>query len=386
MRSRLTHIELQQFLEDPNEGNRAKMASKIVTQSKDVSLSDNERLIAQEILRVMAKDAAVMVREAMAIAAQGLDDLPKDIALELARDVEAVALPLLEASNVFSDEDLVSLVRGGSPEKQVAIATRHNVGASVSEALVDTGDTLVVAELVRNQSANIPEVLMHRVVDEFGDDEGINGPMALRNDVPATIAERLVVLVSDEIRSRMIKSGKIEEGAANQLLQESRERATIDLAQHLGQGKEIGRLVRQLKDNGRLTSSVIVRAVCSGEMRFFEEALACLTGVEFEKAWVLTHDEGNLGFKALFKKAGLPEDLYRVCRIALDVFHELEPDLVCDDDAEFAKKMTQRVLTQYEDLEGEDLDFLLNRLAVRDAANESSAPRLDAAEAIAANG
>ena len=379
MRAHLTYLELQDLLADPSDDNRAHLAGQVAAQIDDVDLSDNERVVANEILRTLAKDAAVLVRQALAESLKSSPDLPGDIAFELARDVVEVALPLLESSSVFSDGDLVALVRGGSTEKQIAIAGRDNVGELVSEALVDTGKNVVVAELVRNQSANIPEILMQRVVDEFGHDESINGPLAMRGDVSAAICERLVVLVSDEMCSRLVQTGKVDQIRATQLLKESRERATVDLSRHLGQGKEIHKLVNQLSVNDRLTPSVIVRAACSGEMRFFEEALACLTGVEYEKAWVLIHDKGTLGFKALFERSGLPQELYLPCRIAVNVFNELEPEMEFDGDAEFGRKMLQMVLTQYEDLEGEDLEFMMSRLASQPTTDSSSIPRLRAA-------
>lgn len=384
MRAHLTYLELQDLLEDPNDDNRAIVASQVVNQIESVDLSDTERQIAHEILRALAKDAAVLVRQALSESLKNTPDFPKEVALDLARDVEDVAIPLLETASIFTDEDLVELVRGGSTEKQIAIAGRENIGENVSEALVDTGNNVVVAELVRNQSAAIPEQLMNRVIDEFGDDETINSPLAIRNDVPATICERLVVLVSEKIRADLIKSGKVDQDKADQLVKQSRERATIDLARRLGQGKEIHKLVNQLKANNRLTPSVIVRAACTGEMRFFEEALACLAGIEYEKTWVLIHDKGTLGFKALFERSKLPRELYMPCRIAVNVFHELEPDIESDGDEEFGRKMLQMVLTQYEDLEGEDLEFLISRLTAASAADDYAAPRLRAAEEIAA--
>ncbi len=384
MRAHLTYLELQDLLADPGEDNRAYLATQVAGQIQDIDLSDNERQIANEILRTLAKDAAVLVRKALAESMKFSPDLPGDIAFELAKDVEDIALPLLESSSVFSDGDLIALVRGGSTEKQIAIAGRENVGELVSEALVDTGKNVVVAELVRNQSANIPELLMQRVVDEFGDDESINGPLAMRSDVSAAICERLVVLVSDEMCKRLIETGKVDQAKAKELLKESRERATVDLARNLGQGREIRKLVHQLKINDRLTPSVIVRAACTGEMRFFEEALAALTGVEYEKAWVLIHDKGTLGFKALFERSGLPQTLYLPCRIAVNVFNELEPEMEFDGDEEFGRKMLQMVLTQYEDLEGEDLEFLMTRLASESLAEGSAAPRLRAAVELSA--
>jgi len=56
---------------------------------------------------------------------------------------------------------------------------------------------------------------------------------------------------------------------------------------------------------------LILRALLSGNVRLFEEALSDLSGMPVERASGLVHASRSGGFEALYRKAGLP---LRACR------------------------------------------------------------------------
>ena len=80
----------------------------------------------------MAADAAELVRRALAVTLKQSDVLPRDVALKLAKDVESVALPVLNHSPAFTDHDLAEIVRASSAAKQVAVARRPTLSARVT--------------------------------------------------------------------------------------------------------------------------------------------------------------------------------------------------------------------------------------------------------------
>ena len=65
--------------------------------------------------------------------------------------------------------------------------------------------------------------------------------------------------------------------------------------------------VTQLRAKGRLTPALILRALCMGEIRFFEAAAAELAGIPFENAQVLARDPapGPSEPNQIDKKAGV---------------------------------------------------------------------------------
>jgi uncharacterized protein (DUF2336 family) len=362
MTSNLTEADVTRLLHDPSPETRAETAEKIAVSFERAKLNETERRIATDIFRVMARDVAVHVRETLSRNLKASDDLPHDLALVLARDVESVALPILEHSAVLTDEDLVDIVRGSSAEKQAAIARRASISAPVADALIDSRNESAVAHLVENAGAELSEKALQRVLDSYGEEDSVKGSMARRAKLPITVAERLVVMVSDNLRDYLVTHHELSPALATDLILESRERATVGLLPPAAEAPDIEKLVRQLKANGRLTPSIVLRALCVGDLAFFEASLAVLAKTPIVNAHTLIHDPGSLGLKSLYLRANLPERMYPAFRVAVDVARETEYDGGERDRERYVSRMIERILTQYENVGFDNLDYLLKKL------------------------
>ena len=96
-------------------------------------------------------------------------------------------------------------------------------------------------------------------------------------------------------------------------------------------------------------------------MAFVEHALAELACVPHHRAWLLLHDAGPLGLRALYERAELPERLLPAFRAGVDAHRTLVEE--GGDPAQFQQRMLERFLTQPKQAAGEaDLDYLLDRL------------------------
>ena len=365
---RITKEDLSKLVQDPSGENRADTAEKISREFTTETLTDSERVLAEDIFRLMIRDAEVRVRKALAKNLAQTPLVPHDVAATLARDVDDVALPVLEFSEVLNDDDLVDIIgdNADSVEKQRAIASRAHVSEVVSATLVDIGHEDVMVDLMSNQGAEISEVSLQKVVDDFGDNERIQKPMIERNHLPITIAERMVTLVSERMRSQLISRGHIPEGIVNAVMTQSQESATIGL---LGDGveeRDVKLLVEHLYTNNRLTSGLILRALCMGDVSFFEAALAKRAGVSLINTRILIHDSGPFGLEAIYNKASMPEHFFPGVRAAIEVARETSFDGEEHDKERYSRRMIERVLTQYGDLgvefDSDDVDYLMGRM------------------------
>ncbi len=362
MADTLNEEDVARLLADPSAQTRAEVAEKIAGQHP--ALSESERRMAEDIFRLMVKDAEVRVRQALSRQLKENRMIPHDVALALARDVEAVSLPMLQYSDVLSDEDLIEIVRSQGPAKQEAVAKRAHVSAGVADVLADTHNETVVAALVANPGAEISEATLTRVVEEFGKSDVVGKPLSDRRNLPVTVAERLMERVSENIRKHLSGRTDLSPELAAALLVHAREMAVLGLTESV---TDVVRLVDHLLRNGRLTPSIILRAVCIGDLTFFETALARLAGQSLENTRALIHDRGPRGFEALFAKARLPAGYFTAMRAAVDVSHDLAYDGGPNDRERFSRKMIERILTQYGDLgvrfENDDLEYLLARMS-----------------------
>ncbi len=361
----LNKDDVARLLSDPSGEARAETAAKIARNFSAGDLTESERAVVEDIFRIMVKDAEVRVREALAQNLKENPSMPHDVAVNLAQDVDSVSLPVLQFSEVLSDEDLVEIVRSQSAAKQVAIAKRPKVSETVSSVLVETDNEDVVTHLVSNVGAEISEKSLQHVVESLGEAEGVQAAMVTRPNLPVTVTERLLTKVSENMKEELAKHQKLPADLATDLILQSRERATISLSD--GSSEDVlEKLIRQLHENGRLTPSIVLRALCMGDLNFFEAAMARLAGVPLINMRRLIHDAGPLGLKSAFDKAGLPKTHFPAARAAIDVVRETDYDGGENDRERYARRMIERILTQYGDLgvsfDSDDLEYLLTKM------------------------
>src|SRR3546814_7798053 len=159
------------------------------------------RSLAEDIFRKLAADAELLVREALSANLKTTADLPHDLALALARDVDSVSLPLLKYSEVLTDDDLIAIVRGkDAAAQQVAIAQRPTVSTAVADALIDTGNETAVARLVANAGADLTEAALGRVITSYQGSEAVAESIARRPNLPPAIFEHLVSAMSQQLQ------------------------------------------------------------------------------------------------------------------------------------------------------------------------------------------
>lgn len=362
----LTLEDVNRLAADPSPATRASTAAMLAQEAGAQGLKPSELAIAHEIFRLMVRDAEVRVREALSANLKNNPTIPHDVAVTLAKDVESVSLPMLAYSEVLTSADLLQIVNvQNSQAKMYAIAGRKTVDEAVADALVEKGGEKIVGKLMSNPGAHVSEQAFHRAVDRFGESEAVLEPMVTRAVLPITISERLVSHVTDHLRTQLLAKHKVSADVAINLVLQTRERATVGLAMGVGDDALSG-LVVQLKENGRLTTSLILRAICMGNVGFFEHALATLASVPLRNARVLVHEGSGAGLKALWTKAGLHDKAFPAIIAAIQTADQTDAESGGDME-QYSRRVLERVLTQYDAIgvaiEDDDLEFLLARMS-----------------------
>ena len=365
MRSRLTTDDVRHLIKGRNEEERAIAAHKICRRIERAPLSRKERQSAEAILEIMANDAAELVRRSLAVTLKNSPNLPHHLAIKLAHDLDSIALPVIAFSPVLTDDDLIDIVRSGAPLRQVAVAGRKTVSAKVVGVIAAEAREPAVSAAVSNNGADFDRAAYETTLKRFGDCPKVTDGLIAREHLPVHVSEKLVALISDEAIGRLVKRHELPAQLAVELAEGARERATIDLIDQAAQTTDMRRFVQQLHLNGRLGPSIILRGLCMGHIHFVEWALAELAGVPHARSWLMVHDAGTLGLRAIFERAGLPQNLYRAFRAGIDIYHEMDYDGGPADRARFTRRMLERVLTSFQGLPREELDYLLDRLNAR---------------------
>jgi uncharacterized protein (DUF2336 family) len=361
MATTLTQADVEKLLAEPSAQVRAEVASKLAKEIDSPSLTESELQLAQDIVRVMAKDIEVSVRQSLSQSLRSAARLPHDIAVRLANDIESVAMPILMHSQVLTDDDLTAIVKSGAGSKQEAIASRPNVSEKLSDILVSTSGEKAVAKLMANPSAKIHETSFSKAVDRFPQSDAVKENIVRRPALPITVAERLVTVVSDKLKDYLVSHHELSPNIAADIVMQNRERTIIGLSES-SNAQELEKMVAQMHASGRLTPSLLLRSLCMGDVAFFEMSMAVMAKVPLLNARILIHDGGKLGLKSIYSKTGLPLQLLSAMRVAVDVINETEMDGGTHDLERYRARIIERVLTQFEDMNTEDIDYLLDKL------------------------
>ena len=365
----LSQGHVDRLLRDRSPVARAETAASVAAAFADGDLAPRERRMAEGILEILAADVADKVRESLAEHIKHSPLLPRRIAVALAQDIEAVALPILRVSEVLSDEDLIAVVRAGNEAKQFAIAERRTVSEAVSHCLVETGHRDVICVLLANDGARIADTSLQTALDTFGDDEGVTALMVDRRALPLAITEQLVATLSETLRERLVERHRLPEPLVDELSLHGRERALAGLMTDESRVVEIEALVGRLHQTGKLTPTLLLRSICVGDLHFFEAGLARMAGVPIENARTLLYDRGPLGYRGLYSKTGLPSELFRAFRVAIDVVREVRHDqtpsrdVSVDWDRSYTDMIVDRLVREYRQLCPADVEHVLSQLA-----------------------
>ena len=362
----LNEDDIRILVRHPDPEKRANAAQRICRTVRTSSLSETETRLASDLLKFMAKDAVEMVRRALAITLRNSQDLPRAVALQLISDVDNIALPIIEYSPVLTDEDLIEVLKSNAAAKVLAVARRPKVSGNLVKAIVRYGDSKAVATVAANDGALIDAETAEDILDFYYDDDLIKEAMISRADLPNSIMEKLITMVSEEAAVILKEKHNVEAPKAINIATQARERASLDLVYEDDSDKDIREFSLHMAQMGRLTPSFIIRAIGLGRMSVVKHSLAVLAGISSNKAGLMMFDTGPFGLSALCRQAQLSDLNTKIVRAGCAIYRDLEISGIEYDANYFQTLMLERTLTLPFDLPEPDKEWLMERLDATD--------------------
>ncbi|MDR3420169.1 MAG: DUF2336 domain-containing protein [Xanthobacteraceae bacterium] len=354
-------------------GQRAEATSALARAYLYSDLSPDDAAAAEGAMLMLLDDASPLVRRALADALAASPSAPPAIVLALAADQPQIAAPVLALSPLFIDADLVDAVATGSGAAQAAIASRAALPRSVAAAIAEVGSAESCLVLLENSEADIAPFSIDRIAERHGHLAAIREPLLARHDIAPATRVTLVAKLSETLAGFVAERQWLDADHAKRVAREACEKATLVLAADTPM-MQMRPLIHHLRVGGQLTAGLILRALLSGNVVLFEEALAELTDMPIERVSGIVHDSGNAALRALFDQARLPPSTYPAFKEAIGAMREGGFDGEPGGAARLKRRMIERVLTRCEDEalgELEPLLTLLRRFATEAAREEA---------------
>lgn len=285
----------------------------------DVDRDALERM--ETSLTILLDDPSPQVRFALADALGGSPEAPRNLILSLVQDRQDIAVEVASRSPVLLDGELVDLVATMSVPLQEAIAGRPVLAPSVGAAIAELGGPLCCRILLENEGASIVPMTLSRLAARFGSDPDIRSLLLERSDLPVAVRHGLLRDLGHALGVLVSRRSWLGADRADEVVRDACDDATVAIAAETAD-EHLAALALHLRDTGQLTTSLLLRALCAGNVSFFAAALSILSGVPEGRVRSLVHDGRAGPVKAIYGRAGLPASAFGAFAAALAACRE----------------------------------------------------------------
>ncbi|MDR1026277.1 MAG: DUF2336 domain-containing protein [Lactobacillus sp.] len=363
----LTKEDVLKLSQDKSAEMRSKTAQKLSAYYNNPDLSQKEMKLAEDIFRIMVEDVEVKVREVLSESLKNSKDIPEDIVNKLINDKESVAIPFIKHYQNLTKELMYDILDAQNVEKQKAVAQRKNVSEDVSDYIVDKCNEAVIESLVSNSTSKIKEKTFNNIVDKFHSNEKIKEKIVYRPEIPVSVAEKIVIYLSDELQKKLVTNHSLPNDLVVDIVEQVKEKSTLKISEEFSSDTQVEELVKELYDSNNLTSSLVVRSICMGDLKFFEYSLGLLSSSPIlEVRKILFNTQIDFMVRNLLRKAFIPKTMFPAVFSALKVLREINFDSKLPNRKNFVHKVIERILSYEnasEELSEEDVNYLISKIS-----------------------
>lgn len=298
--------------QDEDEEVRIELARKICRLLPDLSGEQTAIILEKtiEVLEILAQDQVTAVRAIIAESLKESVDAPKNIIMDLAKDVEEiVASPILEYSPLLSDNDLLEIMASGIAAGALpAVARRPGLSEDVSEAVVAQLEVPAISTLLANPSAKIREETLDQIIDQAESVEPLHEPLAMRLNLSLRAMRRISGFVAFSLVEKLVSRNNLPSATEKELksivrgrIDETREFVPSDEAEDSGRTR-----AEKLFAERKLDEEVISDAVDLKDQEFVITSLSLLSQYSAKKINTMLASRNGKVVTSLCWKAGLP--------------------------------------------------------------------------------
>jgi uncharacterized protein (DUF2336 family) len=210
---------------------------------------------------------------------------------------------MLINSSSLIDSDLIDVIRARGTEHRMAIAARRRVSATVSAALVETGDENVILRLLRNQDAEIARATYEHLVADSRRVDSFQQPLVQRQDIPDDLLLRMYQWIGDLLQEQVRRRLGIPRETIETALKQA---IAADMAADAD--APTPRLAARLVETGAATPRLLTTLLSNGHISLFAAILSQRTALARHRVIEAAADAGGEAQAILCRAVGFNQD------------------------------------------------------------------------------
>lgn len=286
--------DLLELARSKDPANREQLLGGIVSICEDSdtqgqSLEPAVKGLVESIFMALVVEAEHDIRQRLADRLATAAWAPRALVNVLALDDIEVARPIIAASPILQDEDLVRLLVEATIEHQIEVARRPKLSNAVVQAILSGDEPAVLTALASNDSADVSAADMRRLVESSRRIAALRAPLVRHPKLNSDLAGQLYAWVGQSLRSAICSRFEVDPAQLDRAIAAAASEAHGNVGakgapvvlERDGEQEEMEkRLIDKLSDAGQLRPGYLLRALKERRLSLFEAALARLGGFE----------------------------------------------------------------------------------------------------------
>ena len=257
----------------PDDQNRLLMGVAGLYESADAHGDAPDTLA--DIFIALTRSAEREIRQVLAQRLAKVEWAPAALVRMLAADEIEIARPVIAASPLLLDDDLLQLLADCSIEHQIQVALRPNIGAVVARSIIAGGDPAVMTALATNRSAQIETAAFADLVGHSRQLAALRAPLTRHPSLDEDLALRLYQWVGEALRQAISDRFTLDPARLAEAVQTAANQAAA-VEQSSAAEDPDARLVAKLHAAGQLRPAYLIRALREDKLGVFAHGLATL--------------------------------------------------------------------------------------------------------------
>ncbi|MDZ4362809.1 DUF2336 domain-containing protein [Brevundimonas sp.] len=278
--------------------------------------------VLSEIFLLLAQQAERDVRRILSERLAHAEWAPRALVNVLALDEIEIARPIIAASPLLQDEDLLAILVQATIEHQIEVARRPRLSGRVADAIIERAEPASLTALASNRTAEISGEGLRRMVDHSRRIAALRAPLTRHPRLSDMQARQLYQWVGAALRQSIAERFTIDEQALQAEIDKAVDGAWRDAQPPAVAGPDPEReemerrLIDKMQAAGQLKPGFLIRAIRESRLSLFTQALATLGGY-------------SLGQVREALAARTPETLYYACA-SIGIDRAVFPALLAD--------------------------------------------------------
>lgn len=310
MQNIFSELDVNDLMNNPSDDTKISIINKLAKNYDFDSFSDEEKEVANEVLKLLAKDISARIRINISEKFCRNNNIPQEVAVQLANDIEDfVAIPMVQFSGVLKDEDLENIINTDQGEKQRAIARRENISEGLQNTIITKGSERTIEALIANEDVELTKEQCQSILDTRKHSEAILSSLVENDRLSVEDTHDLIANASEKLKNMIVLKYDLPANTVNNLVHESKEWMTVGMIRSHMEGNIkllLPEIVNKLARENELSINILIEGLGIGNVEFFEAAMAKLADIPAENVNLLIKDGGQAGLEALFNKCRMP--------------------------------------------------------------------------------